>query len=123
VFLILKSTKEKLKMGNKVIKTTDYCTVLQQSIIDKGTYAYGIERIIVNDGDGQEEIRRVFFKDTMKSKHQLIARTLDLPEEDLLDLMKKAIKEKLFSDKFINELKRILTYKYKEEKNDIEDKE
>ena len=29
-------------MGNKVIKTTDYCTVLQQSIIDKGTYAYGI---------------------------------------------------------------------------------
>lgn len=103
-------------MGNKVIKTTDYCTVLQQSIIDKGTYAYGIERIIVNDGDGQEEIRWVFFKDTMKSKHQLIARPLDLPEDDLLELIEKAIKEKLFSDKFINELKRILTSKDKEEK-------
>ena len=103
-------------MGNKVIKTTDYCTVLQQSIIDKGTYAYGIERIIVNDGNGQEEIRWVFFKDTIRGKKQLIARPLDLPEDDLLELIEKAIKEKLFSDKFINELKRILTSKDKEEK-------
>ena len=44
-------------MSKKVVKTTDYCTILQQSIVDKGTYAYGIERIIVNDGDGEEEIR------------------------------------------------------------------
>ena len=102
-------------MGNKVIKTTDYCTVLQQSIIDKGTYAYGIERIIVNDGDGQEEIRWVFFKDTMKSKHQLIARPLDLPEEDLLELMSKAIHEKIFSDKFLNKLYKILKSKDKVE--------
>ena len=79
-------------MGNKVIKTTDYCTVLQQSIIDKGTYAYGIERIIVNDGNGQEEIRWVFFKDTIRGKKQLIARPLDLPEEDLLELIQRAIK-------------------------------
>ena len=102
-------------MGNKVIKTTDYCTVLQQSIIDKGTYAYGIERIIVNDGDGQEEIRWVFFKDTMKSKHQLIARPLDLPEEDLLELMSKAIHEKIFSDKFLNQLYKLLKSKDKVE--------
>ena len=99
-------------MGNKVIKTTDYCTVLQQSIIDKGTYAYGIERIIVNDGDGQEEIRWVFFKDTMRAKHQLIARPLDLPEEDLLELIQKSIKEKLFSKSFVDTLKEILN-KYK----------
>lgn len=92
-------------MGNKVIKTTDYCTVLQQSIIDKGTYAYGIERIIVNDGDGQEEIRWVFFKDTIRGKKQLIARPLDLPEEDLLELISNAIDDKVFSIKFINELK------------------
>ena len=95
-------------MGNKVIKTTDYCTVLQQSIIDKGTYAYGIERIIVNDGDGQEEIRWVFFKDTMRAKHQMIARPLDLPEEDLLELIQKSIKEKLFSKSFVDSLKEIL---------------
>jgi len=102
-------------MANKVIKTTNYCTVLQQSIIDKGTYAYGIERIIVNDGDGQEEIRWVFFKDTMKSKHQLIARPLDLPEEDLLELMSKAIHEKIFSDKFLNQLYKLLKSKDKVE--------
>ncbi len=33
-------------MSKKVVKTTDYCTILQQSIVDKGTYAYGIERIM-----------------------------------------------------------------------------
>ena len=65
-------------MKNKCIKTTDYCTILQQSILDKGTYAYGIERIIVNDGNGKEEIRWVFFKDTIRGKKQLIARPLDL---------------------------------------------
>nr|WP_317332881.1 hypothetical protein [uncultured Romboutsia sp.] len=95
-------------MSKKIVKTTDYCTILQQSIVDKGTYAYGIERIIVNDGDGQEEIRWVFFKDTMKGKMQTIARPLDLPEENLLELIQRAIKEKLFSKSFIESLKEIL---------------
>ncbi|TAN67426.1 hypothetical protein WS9_008470 [Paraclostridium sordellii 8483] len=104
-------------MSNKVIKTTNYCTILQQTIIDKGSYGYGIERIVVNDGDGQEEIRFMYEKNTVRGRH-LVARPLDLPEEDLLDLMLKAIEEKIFSDKFINELKRILTSKYKEEKRD-----
>ena len=70
---------------------------------------------MVNDGDGQEEIRWVFFKDTMKSKHQLIARPLDLPEEDLLELMSKAIHEKIFSDKFLNQLYKLLKSKDKVE--------
>lgn len=95
-------------MSKRVVKTTDYCTILQQSIIDKGTYAYGIERIIVNEGRGEEEIRWVFFKDTMRAKKQLIARPLDLPEDDLLELIEKAIKEKLFSKEFIDKLKEIL---------------
>lgn len=95
-------------MSKRVVKTTDYCTILQQSIIDKGSFAYGIEKIIVNEGNGQEEIRWVFFKDTMRSKKQLIARPLDLPEEDLLKLIEKSIKEKLFSKQFIEGLKNIL---------------
>ena len=92
-------------MSKRVVKTTDYCTILQQSMIDTGTYAYGIERIIVNDGSGEEEIRWVFFKDTMRAKKQLIARPLDLPEDDLLELIQKAIKEKLFSREFVDGLK------------------
>ena len=95
-------------MSKRVVKTTDYCTILQQSIVDKGTYAYGIERIIVNDGDGQEEIRWVFFKDTQKRRMQTIARPLDLPEDDLLELIQRAIKEKLFSKSFVDDLKEIL---------------
>ena len=95
-------------MSKKVVKATNYCTILQQSIIDKGTYAYGIERIIVNDGDGEEEIRWVFFKDTMRSKKQMIARPLDIPEKDLLELIDKAINEKIFSKVFVESLKDIL---------------
>lgn len=95
-------------MSKRVVKTTDYCTILQQSIIDKGTFSYGIERIIVNDGNGEEEIRWIFLKDTMRSKMQMIARPLDLPEEDLLELIEKAISEKLFSKQFIDGLKNIL---------------
>lgn len=95
-------------MSKRVVKTTDYCTILQQSIIDKGTFAYGIEKIIVNEGNGQEEIRWIFLKDTMRSKMQMIARPLDLPEEDLLELIEKAISEKLFSKQFIDGLKNIL---------------
>ena len=98
-------------MGNKVIKTTDYCTILQQSILDKGTYAYGIERIIVNDGDGKEEIRWVFFKDTIRGKKQLIARPLDLPEQDLIELLSNAISDKVFSEKFLNKLSKIINIK------------
>ncbi|MEG1870385.1 MAG: hypothetical protein RR192_00125 [Peptostreptococcaceae bacterium] len=96
-------------MSKRVVKTTDYCTILQQTIIDKGTFAYGIERIIVNDGNGEEEIRWIFMKDTMRSKMQMIARPLDLPEEDLVELIEKAISEKLFSKQFIDGLKNILT--------------
>ena len=103
-------------MGNKVIKTTQYCTVLKQSILDKGSYAYGIERIIVNDGDGQEEIRWVFFKDTMKAKQQLIARPLDLPEQDLIELLSNAISDKVFSEKFLNKLSKIINIKWKVDK-------
>lgn len=103
-------------MGNKIVKTTKYCTILQQSIVDKGSYGYGIEKIIVNEGNGEEEIRWVYFKDTMKAKLQLIARPLDLNEEDLLELITKAIDEKIFSDKFLNGLKKVVNLKDKGDK-------
>ena len=53
-------------------------------------------------------IRWVFFKDTIRGKKQTIARPLDLPEEDLLELIQRAIKEKLFSKSFVDGLKEIL---------------
>ncbi|HFL3777301.1 TPA: hypothetical protein ACG3RH_002928 [Clostridioides difficile] len=95
-------------MSKKIVKTTNYCTILQQSIIDKGSYGYGIERIIVNDGDGQEEIRFMYEKTTVRGRH-LVARPLDLPEEDLLELISKAIQEKIFTKDFVNKLKDILS--------------
>lgn len=44
----------------------------------------------------------------MRVKYQLIARPLDLLEDDLLELIQRAIKEKLFSKLFVDSLKEIL---------------
>ena len=71
-------------MGNKCDKNNRllHSTYNNQSL-DKATYAYGIERIIVNDGNGQEEIRWVFFKDTIRGKKQTNSKTIRLYQKKI----------------------------------------
>ena len=72
---------------SKVIKETRYCKVLRQAKIRDNNVAYGIEKIFVKELN-QEEIRFVYFKDIIKGsimkEEQLVARPLDLPEDDLV---------------------------------------
>ena len=75
---------------NKVVKETRYCKVLRQAKIRDNNVAYGIEKIFVKELN-QEEIRFVYFKDTVRREEQLVARPLDLPEDDLIKLMKVSI--------------------------------
>ena len=84
---------------NKVVKETRYCKVLRQAKIRDNNVAYGIEKIFVKELN-QEEIRFVYFKDTV--------RPLDLPEDDLIKLMKVSIKQNVFSKEFVCKLKGIL---------------
>ncbi len=96
---------------NKLVKETKYCKVLRQAKIRANNVAYGIEKIFVKELN-QEEIRFVYFKDIIKGsimmEEQLVARPLDLPEDDLIKLIELAIKQNVFSKEFVGELKEIL---------------
>lgn len=59
----------------------------------------------------QEEIRFVYFKDTFRKEQQLIARPLDLTEDELIKLIKESIKKNVFSKGFISNLRGILNTK------------
>ncbi len=96
---------------NKLVKETRYCKVLRQAKIRDNNVAYGIEKIFVKELN-QEEIRFVYFKDIIKGsimmEEQLVARPLDLPEDDLIRLMELSIKQNVFSKEFVGKLKEIL---------------
>ena len=92
---------------NKVVKETRYSKVLRQAKMRDNNVAYGIEKIFVKELN-QEEIRFVYFKDTVRREEQLVARPLDLPEDDLIKLMKVSIKQNVFSKEFVCKLKGIL---------------
>jgi len=92
---------------SKAVKETRYCKVLRQAKIRDNDVAYGIEKIFVKDLN-QEEIRFVYFKDTIRMEEQLVVRPLDLPEDDLIRLMELSIKQNVFSKEFVGKLKDIL---------------
>ena len=80
----------------KVIKETRYCKVYKAvSIIDDDYYS-SIERIKVKSKD-REEVRFALYKDTFRMERQFIPRSLDLTEKQLLELIRKAIEDKIFS--------------------------
>lgn len=95
---------------NKEITETKYCKVLRQAKIREGNIGYGIEKIFVK-ALNQEEIRFVYFKDTFRKEQQLIARPLDLTEDELIKLIKESIKKRVFSKEFISNLRGILNTK------------
>lgn len=95
---------------SKTRNETKYCIVLRQAKIRDGNRAYGIEKIFVKSLN-QEEIRFVYFKDTFRKEQQLIARPLDLPEDDLIKLIKESIKKNVFSKEFLSNLREILNTK------------
>lgn len=88
----------------KVIKETRYCKVYKAvSIIDDDYYS-SIEKIKVKSKD-REEVRFALYKDTFRMERQFIPRSLDLAEKQLLELIRKAIEGKVFSDEFIKLLR------------------
>ena len=95
---------------SKSISETKYCIVLKQAKIRDGNVGYGIEKIFVKSLN-QEEIRFVYFKDTFRKEQQLIARPLDLTEDDLTKLIKESIKKNVFSKEFVSNLRGILNTK------------
>lgn len=91
-------------MANKIIKSTKYCNIISQAKVDDEEYTYCIERIFVKS-KRREEIRFSLYKDTIRSNNRYIPRSLDVTELEFMELIKKAIKDKVFSKEFIEMLK------------------
>ncbi|EOT2959711.1 hypothetical protein ACSW9O_00380 [Clostridium perfringens] len=53
----------------------------------------------------REETRVSLYKDTIRSSNGYISRSLNVTELELMELIKKAIKDKVFSKEFIERLK------------------
>jgi hypothetical protein len=94
----------------KTIKETSYCKIYNKVSIEDDEYYSCIERIKVKEKN-REEIRFSLYKDTIRGNNRYIPRSLDVTEIQLIELIKKAIQSKVFSDEFIDMLKQELTNK------------
>lgn len=97
-------------MTRKVIKETSYCQIMSQGKVTDEEYTYCIEKIFIK-AIKRDEIRFSLYKDTIRSQERYIPRSLDVTEEQLLQLIKESITEGVFSKDFIKKLSQILNEK------------
>ncbi|WP_394899935.1 hypothetical protein [Clostridium butyricum] len=99
-----KQEKKIVQEERKIIKNTKYCHIYKSvSIIDDSYYS-SIEKIRVKSKK-RDEVRFALYKDTFRMQRQFIPRSLDLTEKQLIELIRKAIEGKIFSEEFINLLR------------------
>lgn len=94
-------------MSKKIIKSTKYCDILKQGKVNDEEYSYCIEKIYINNKK-REEIRFSLYKDTLTRVNRYIPRSLDVTELELIELIRVSIKEKVFSNDFIDMLKQVI---------------
>lgn len=92
------------KKEKEIIKSTKYCNLLKQASLIDEYYRYCIERIYVKSKK-REEIRFSLYKNIIKLGNRYIPRGLDVTELQLIELIKCSIREKVFSEGFIEMLK------------------
>ena len=97
-------------MARKVIKDTKYCQILNQGKVADEEYTYCIEKIFIKE-KSRDEIRFSLYKDTLTATERYIPRSLDVTEQQLLQLMKESIAGQVFSKEFIKSLAEILNTK------------
>lgn len=95
------------KVEGEIIKSTRYCNLLKQASLKDEDYTYCIEKIFVKSMK-RTEIRFCLYKFTNRGDDIYVPRSLDVTELELIELIKKSIKEKVFSDDFIEMLKQEL---------------
>ena len=92
------------KNEEKVIKETKYCKIISQGKVGEGEYTYSIEKIYIKELK-RDEVRFCVYKVTRRGDETYIPRSLDVTELELIDLIKESIREKVFSEEFIEMLK------------------
>lgn len=94
-------------MTRKVIKDTKYCQILNQGKVADKEFTYCIEKVFIK-AMKRDEIRFSLYKDTAMSTERYIPRSLDVTEQQLLQLIKESITSGVFSKEFIKKLKEII---------------
>ena len=92
------------KNEEKVIKETKYCKIISQGKVGEGEYTYSIEKIYIKELK-RDEVRFCVYKVTRRGDETYIPRSLDVTELELIEIIKKSIREKVFSEEFIEMLK------------------
>ena len=88
------------KNEEKIIKETKYCKIKSQGKVGEGEYTYSIEKIYIKELK-RDEVRFCVYKVTRRGDETYIPRSLDVTELELIELIKKSIREKVFSEEFI----------------------
>ena len=92
------------KSEEKIIKETKYCKIISQGKVGEGEYTYSIEKIYIKELK-RDEVRFCVYKVTRRGDETYIPRSLDVTELELIELIKESIREKVFSEGFIEMLK------------------
>lgn len=90
--------------GEKIIKETKYCKIMNQGKVGDDEYTYTIEKIYIKELK-RNEVRFCVYKATRRGDETYIPRSLDVTELELIELIKESIKNKVFSEEFITMLK------------------
>ena len=88
------------KSEEKIIKETKYCKIISQGKVGEGEYTYSIEKIYIKELK-RDEVRFCVYKVTRRGDEAYIPRSFDVTELELIELIKKSIREKVFSEEFI----------------------
>ena len=91
-------------MGKKIIKKTNYCNIVEQVKVADNEYTYTIEKIFIK-ALKRNELRFCVYKCTRRGDETYIPRSLDVTEEEYKELIVQAIRNKMFSEKFITTIK------------------
>ena len=92
------------KSEERIIKETKYCNIRKQVKVGAGEYTYSIEKVYIKELK-RDEVRFCVYKATRRGDETYetyIPRSLDVTE---LELIKESIREKVFSEEFIEMLK------------------
>jgi|HigsolmetaAR206D_1030411.scaffolds.fasta_scaffold09556_2 hypothetical protein len=90
----------------KPLRETDYCKVLAEGLTKIGEDISAVEKIYVKAAQ-RIEIRFAWYKEKGE-KRRFIPRPLDLPEDELLELLINGIEKDVFSKGFREKLKNYL---------------
>ena len=92
------------KSEEKIIKETKYCKIISQGKVGEGEYTYSIEKIYIKELK-RDEVTFCVYEATRRGDETYIPRSLDVTELELIELIKESIREKVFSEGFIEMLK------------------